>query len=200
MPPESFNPRASREARRPGIRVWIACTCFNPRASREARRSTAATSAQKRVSIHAPHVRRDEIRFRSSILVFVSIHAPHVRRDRDPKIRQRHHSVSIHAPHVRRDHAGDTAMKWALAVSIHAPHVRRDPTGAATVTALDWRFNPRASREARPQFRHRLQQIRRVSIHAPHVRRDRFRLGRETCSHRFNPRASREARPRPTPS
>ena len=55
----------------------------------------------------------------------VSIHAPHVGRDEHAQERAHAFGVSIHAPHVGRDYKNFTYSSVPN-VSIHAPHVGRD--------------------------------------------------------------------------
>src|ERR1035437_4303067 len=77
----------------------------------------------------------------------VSIHAPHVGRDEHAQERAHAFGVSIHAPHVGRDYKYFDQMP-TLRVSIHAPHVGRDQPGVRGDGGSQG-FNPRAPRGAR---------------------------------------------------
>ena len=211
-----FNPRAPRGARLPeSFGVWDG-RGFNPRAPRGARRNNMvkdrilhkfqSTRPTWGATFPFGPIRLGDV---------VSIHAPHVGRDQhgDAAILPGLHRFNPRAPRgARRMRLGSRAgydcfnpraprgarraslpyYVNRLEVSIHAPHVGRDVERLPYCTANP-SFNPRAPRGARPEWPHRIF-LTYVSIHAPHVGRD----GRRDCgwadSSCFNPRAPRGAR------
>jgi len=170
-PRKRFNSRAPRGARPP-----LASGCPPVVLFQFTRPAWGATQRhhvqpdQKRVSIHAPRVGRDNEFVPILERLCVSIHAPRVGRDGVGPKRDRARHVSIHAPRVGRD-GGVKTIVSLVAVSIHAPRVGRDarcagggragsrfqftrPAWGATgvVQSMTWRPG--------------------VSIHAPRVGRD----------------------------
>ena len=158
---------------------------FNPRASHEARRAIDIDGRYiQLVSIHAPHMRRDQRRLHRYPVSSVSIHPPHMRRDL-AHCRLPCHIGSFNPRTSHEARPRDLSpVRKAMLVSIHAPHMRRDRIFAEGSRSLVC-FNPRASHEARRALRRRRWLIPPVSIHAPHMRRDVVHLSIADCQIRF---------------
>ena len=151
--------------------------------------------AASRISIHTPHARSDDSRFkRREGRNLISIHAPHARSDAvNDLCGVTSQAISIHAPHARSDHGQLSLVIKIIIISIHAPHARSDLST------------------------NRMRLDTRISIHAPHARSAlaekavtphytfqstllmRGATWRVACRHPihdFNPRSSCEERPR----
>jgi len=125
---------------------------FNPRAPRGARPLHAgAGTPREPISIHAPHVGRDDECEQAIIDLLISIHAPHVGRD-----------GRAHRRHVLRRHFNPRAPRGARPRSKLPKREKRQfqstrPTWGATWSELV------------------LSEGTAISIHAPHVGRDLHR-------------------------
>ena len=91
------------------------------------RAGTQKRNARYRISIHVPHVGRDDVLSAGEALGrSISIHVPHVGRDFNGKLYLLTGKISIHVPHVGRDENHVLAARTGLFISIHVPHVGRD--------------------------------------------------------------------------
>ena len=129
--------------------------------------------AASRISIHTPHARSDDSRFkRREGRNLISIHAPHARSDAvNDLCGVTSQAISIHAPHARSDHGQLSLVIKIIIISIHAPHARSDLST------------------------NRMRLDTRISIHAPHARSDAaFSTMLKPSLPNFNPRSSCEER------
>ena len=101
----NFNPRAPCGARRSRSRSRLSLSKFqSTRPVWGATHRCRAGSQAHAISIHAPRVGRDVMRFVGEVMRGeISIHAPRVGRDLPLRLQQQQREISIHAPRVGRD-------------------------------------------------------------------------------------------------
>ena len=111
-----------------GIIATIVLTVnFNPRPSREGRRPLEHRLAVLlEISIHAPRGRGDFNYKHNSITCCISIHAPRGRGDSSREPYFKFTFISIHAPRGRGDITQRAPFSIKLDISIHAPRGRGD--------------------------------------------------------------------------
>ena len=125
----NFNPRSSYEER-PRALPWSAKSLhFNPRSSYEERHSERDSDLRHVIiSIHAPHTRSDDRRFRRCYCIRENFNPRSSYEERPhalPTLDNDAGRISIHAPHTRSDPQA-TVLYWLREISIHAPHTRSD--------------------------------------------------------------------------
>ena len=176
---------------------------------------SAAGNGHGQISIHAPRVGSDQVRYSHFHKQSISIHAPRVGSDESSVERYSEEKISIHAPRVGSDVNMLSIDNLAHFISIHAPRVgsdlaviaysvpllyfnprspRGERRGPGWLRAAAGHFNPRSPRGERLLQSGQMTQAQFISIHAPRVGSDFSAPPISSISINFNPRSPRGER------